>query len=176
MLPVIGVCSLVFIPVAFVVFLVLTIRKKPAKKTWGIITLATVIVFGAAMGISIAKDGVRPMEKKEPTVSTQPPVESTTEPTVITDEPKEETAAEKFARINDIPVALAEDIEYALSQSEHSYTLNQVYQWEQIDDYAYGQRYTGYMDLEYVWVFYVRDNKVESIRQQKGLSYIYQAE
>ena len=176
MLPVIGVCSLVFIPVALVVFLVLTIRKKPAKKTWGIITLATVIVFGTTMGISIAKDGVRPMEKKEPTVSAQPPVESTTEPAVITDKPKEETAAEKFARINDIPVALAEDIEYALSQSEHSYTLNQVYQWKQIDDYAYGQRYTGYMDLEYVWVFYVRDNKVESIRQQKGLSYIYQAE
>lgn len=176
MLPVIGVFSLVFIPIALAVFIVLTIRKKPTKKAWGIITLATVIVFGATMGISIAKDEVRPMEKKEPPVSTQPPVESTTEPTVVTDEPKEETAAEKFARINDIPVALAEDIEYALSQSEHSYTLNQVYQWKQIDDYAYGQRYTGYMDLEYVWVFYVRDNKVESIRQQKGLNYIYQAE
>ena len=59
MLPIIGVLSLVFIPVSLIIFIVQAVRKKPSKKTWGIITIAAVVVFALSMGLSIAIDGVR---------------------------------------------------------------------------------------------------------------------
>lgn len=90
------------------------------------------------------------------------------------------TDAEKFAQENDISVELAQDIENALSQTDVPPSLNILNEWKQIDDYAEGQRYTGniYSNAQnryYYMVFYVKDDKVESIRdQQNGLEFIYQ--
>ncbi len=86
---------------------------------------------------------------------------------------KEQTEAEKFAKENGISVALAKSIESALAQSEHSYKLHQIYSWEQIEDWAYGKKYTGWLDMEYVWVFYVKNDSLQSIRQQKDLRFIW---
>jgi predicted small lipoprotein YifL len=90
------------------------------------------------------------------------------------------TDAEKFAQENGISVELAQDIENALSQTDVPPSLNILNEWKQIDDYAEGQRYTGniYSNAQnryYYMVFYVKDDKVESIRdQQNGLEFLYQ--
>ena len=146
--------SLVGIIVTLIGFIIQLARKKQSKKSWGITMACFLMVFSVSC-IFLPNDESQKSE--------------------VTTEVKEKTEAEKFAEENDISVELAENIEQALSESEHSYSLSQVYNWEQIDDYAYGQRYTGWLNMEYVWVFYVKDNSVDSIRQQKGLSYIYQA-
>ena len=131
--------------------LVGVIADKKRRKTWGL-TMAGFLVVLAVGSLFLPHE---PTAQKEEVVLTE---------------------AEKFAKENGISVALAEDIEQALAQSEHSYDLSQVYKWTQIEDYAYGQRYTGWMDMEYMWVFYVNGDKLESIRQQKGLTFIYQAD
>ena len=92
----------------------------------------------------------------------------------------EKTDAEKFAEENSISVELAESIENALSQTDVPSSLNKLNDWEQIEDYAEGQRYTGWIysnvqEKYYYMVFYVKDDTVESIRDQKnGLEYLYQ--
>jgi predicted small lipoprotein YifL len=92
------------------------------------------------------------------------------------------TDAEKFAEENSISVELAQDIENALSQTDVPPSLNKLNEWEQIEDYADGQRYTGWVystaqDKYYYMVFYVSGDTVEGIRDQKnGLEYLYQNE
>lgn len=94
----------------------------------------------------------------------------------------EKTDAEKFAEENSISVELAESIENALSQTNVPSSLNKLNDWEQIEDYAGGQRYTGWVystaqDKYYYMVFYVSGDTVEGIRDQKnGLEYLYQNE
>lgn len=92
----------------------------------------------------------------------------------------EKTDAEKFAEKNSISVELAQDIENALSQTDVPPSLNKLNEWKQIEDYADGQRYTGWIysnvqEKYYYMVFYVKDDTVESIRDQKnGFEYLYQ--
>nr|DAU99745.1 MAG TPA: lipoprotein [Caudoviricetes sp.] len=90
------------------------------------------------------------------------------------------TDAEKFAEENSISVELAQDIENALLQTDVPPSLNKLNEWKQIEDYADGQRYTGWIysnvqEKYYYMMFYVKDDTVESIRDQKnGLEYLYQ--
>lgn len=92
----------------------------------------------------------------------------------------EKTDAEKFAQDNGISVELAQNIENALSQTDVPPSLNKLNEWKQIEDYADGQRYTGWIysnvqEKYYYMVFYVSGDTVESIRDQKnGLEYLYQ--
>lgn len=94
----------------------------------------------------------------------------------------EKTDAEKFAEENGISVELAQSVEDALSQTDVPSSLNKLNDWKQIDDYAYGQRYTGWVysnvqERYYYMVFYVQDDVVVSIRDQKnGLEFLYQTE
>lgn len=94
----------------------------------------------------------------------------------------EKTDAEKFAEENGISVELAQSVEDALSQTDVPPSLNKLNDWKQIDDYAYGQRYTGWVysnvqEKYYYMVFYVQDDVVVSIRDQKnGLEFLYQTE
>lgn len=89
------------------------------------------------------------------------------------------TDAEKFAQDNGISVELAQDIENSLSQTDVPPSLNKLNEWKQIEDYALGQRYTGWIysnvqEKYYYMVFYVRGNEVESIRdQQNGGEFLY---
>ena len=90
------------------------------------------------------------------------------------------TDAEKFAQDNGISVELAQDIENALSQTDVPPSLNKLNEWKRIEDYTDGQRYTGWIysnvqEKYYYMVFYVKDDTVESIRDQKnGLEFLYQ--
>lgn len=90
------------------------------------------------------------------------------------------TDAEKFAQDNGISVELAQDIENALSQTDVPPSLNKLNEWKQIENYTDGQRYTGWIysnvqEKYYYMVFYVKDDTVESIRDQKnGLEFLYQ--
>lgn len=92
------------------------------------------------------------------------------------------TDVEKFAEKNGISVELAQSIEDALSQTTVPPSLNKLNDWEQSEDYAEGQRYTGWVysnsqERYYYMVFYVQGDKVVSIRdQQNGLEYLYQSE
>lgn len=92
------------------------------------------------------------------------------------------TDVEKFADENGISVELAQSIEDALSQTTVPPSLNKLNDWEQSEDYAEGQRYTGWVysnsqERYYYMVFYVQGDKVVSIRdQQNGLEYLYQSE
>ncbi len=94
----------------------------------------------------------------------------------------EKTDTEKFAEENGISVELAQSVEDALSQTDVPPSLNKLNDWKQIDDYAYGQRYTGWVysnaqEKYYYMVFYVQDDVVVSIRDQKnGLEFLYQTE
>jgi predicted small lipoprotein YifL len=94
----------------------------------------------------------------------------------------EKTDAEKFAEENGISVELAQSAEDALSQTDVPPSLNKLNDWKQVDDYAYGQRYTGWVysnvqERYYYMVFYVQDDVVVSIRdQQNGLEFLYQIE
>lgn len=94
----------------------------------------------------------------------------------------EQTDVEKFAEKNGISVELAQSIEDALSQTAVPPSLNKLNDWEQSEDYAEGQRYTGWVysnsqERYYYMVFYVQGDKVVSIRdQQNGLEYLYQSE
>lgn len=89
------------------------------------------------------------------------------------------TEAENFAKNNGISVKLAEGVEYALSQSEMPDSLESLRDWEQMDDYAEGQRYKAWSysvvnERYYYIVFYVKDDVVESIRDSKyGLEVLY---
>lgn len=91
----------------------------------------------------------------------------------------EKTDAEKFAEENGISVELAQSVEDALSQTDVPPSLNKLNDWKQIDDYALGQRYTGWVysnaqEKYYYMEFYVRGNEVESIRdQQNGGNFLY---
>lgn len=94
----------------------------------------------------------------------------------------EQTDAEKFAVENSISVELAQSIESALSQTDVPSALSKLNDWEQGNDYADGQRYTGWVysnsqDRYYYMIFYVQGDTVVSIRdQQNGLEYLYQRE
>lgn len=94
----------------------------------------------------------------------------------------EQTDVEKFAEKHSISVALAQSVEDALSQADIPATLNALNDWEQSEDYADGQRYTGWFysnsrERYYYMVFYVQEDRVESIRdQQNGLEFLYQKE
>lgn len=140
--------------------LILKVRKHWAKNTGAILVIAGVAcMIYFIVGVATA------------------PSKSKTEADAAEVTPAAElTEAEEFAQDNGVSLALAQNIEYALSQSEHAYKLHQVYEWKQIDDWAEGPRYTGWMDMEYIWAFYVKGDKVVSIRDSNGLAFIYQAE
>ena len=178
MIALVGVVSMIGLPIALIGFLVQFARRKESKKMWGIVTLVFLLLFVVSFALTPTPDSseseeTQQVSEEETQESSETETESETS-TVAESETKEETAAEVFARENDISVELAESIEYALGQT--GYTLASAYEMKQIDDWAEGQRYTIYVSQQYVWVFYVKDDEVQSIRQQKGLEFIYQKE
>lgn len=176
---------LIGIPVTLVGFLIQTARKRPNNKVWGAILIGLVVVFVVCFLVTPSSDssdsetdtaGEETEFPSAPIPSTTASTEPAQATTASTEATHVQTEAEKFAEENGLSVELAESIEAALAESAHGYKLSQIYEWKQIDDYAYGQRYTGWMSMEYVWVFYVNGDKLESIRQQSGLDFIWSAE
>lgn len=86
------------------------------------------------------------------------------------------TDAERFAEKNDVSIELAESLELALQKVSYGrrneYSLAQMYNFEKRDDWAFGQRYKVWADMEYVWIIYTKDDTVVSIRDSR-MDFIY---
>lgn len=181
---------LIGIPVTLIGFFVQLIRKKSNKKAWGVTLICFLAVFVVCVALTPtlepkeeSNEGIATTEQKEESdedvAATIEPVEDESS-TVATEEPQQETEkteAEKFAENNDISVSLAESLESALIGMELTdksrvgvfhYDLSHVYEWKQIEDWAYGQRYSAYMDMEHIWYIYVKDDVVVGIRDGNG--------
>lgn len=109
----------------------------------------------------------------EKTTTTPTPIQTPT-PTI---EPLVPTEAERFAADNDISVALTESLESVLIGMELAdssrlgvfhYELSDVYNFEQVDDWAEGQRYKMWMDMEHVWYAYCKGDAVVGVRDGNG--------
>lgn len=96
----------------------------------------------------------------------------------------EQTEAEKFAEDNSVPVAFAESLEMVLCEMELTdksrvgifhYKLSDVYDFEQTNDWAEGERYKMWMGMEHIWFAYRKGNEVVGIRDGNG-NIFYQAE
>lgn len=183
-----GVISMIGFPISLIGFFIQLVRRKPSKTVWGIIAICFVAVFVVCMFLMPSSDeGSAPeiteiteSEKQEPETET---TESESEPTQP-QEPVEQTEAEKFAEKNDVSVELAESLESVLAGMELTdksrvgvfhYNLSHVYDWTQIEDWAYGERYSAYMDMEHVWYIYVKDDTVVGVRDGSG-NIFYSAE
>lgn len=96
---------------------------------------------------------------------------------IETKEVIEKTEVEKFAEKNKISVELTESLENVLVNMELTddskvgvfhYDLSHVYDWKQIEDWANGQRYSAWMDMEHIFYFYVTENEVVGVRDGHG--------
>jgi hypothetical protein len=86
---------------------------------------------------------------------------------------QEKTAVERFVEEYDVPVAFAESLEIALSNTR--YGINRVYSFKRVEDWAEGERYSMWMDMEYVWYAYCKGDEVVGIRDSRSNS-VYQAD
>lgn len=179
---------LIGIPVTLVGFLVQFARKKANKKAWGITLICFLVVFVVCFILTPTseednKDVAVTTDESSAVTSEQGSTEGESEKVVSeqwADEEsqnQEKTEAEKFAESNDVSVSLAESLESVLADMELTdksrvgvfhYNLSQVYEWKQIEDWADGQRYSAYMDMEHVWYIYVKNNIVVGIRDGNG--------
>lgn len=181
---------LIGIPVTLIGFLAQLVRKKANKKMWGITLICFLAVFVVCVALTPTpeqkedNEGIATTtEPKENDTTTEPVIDesstivSESEPTEEPQHETEKTEAEKFAESNDVSVSLAESLESALVGMELTdksrvgvfhYDLSHVYEWKQIEDWAYGQRYSAYMDMEHVWYIYVKDDVVVGVRDGHG--------
>lgn len=174
-------CTLIF----FVGFLIQCIKKKPRKRTWGLYLACSVTVFAICFAITPVSDknetdtnqNVNVSEQTNSTDSVSEHTENEINQERSTAEEKEATEAEKFSQKNKVSLELAESLESVLEGIELTdkskvgvfhYDLTDIYEWKQIDDWAYGERYSGYMDMEHIFYFYVTDNTVVGVRDGHG--------
>lgn len=87
------------------------------------------------------------------------------------------TEVELFAKNNGISVELAESLESVLLGMELTdssrtgvfhYKLSDVYNFEQTDDWAEGERYKMWMDMEHIWYAYCKGDAVVGVRDGNG--------
>jgi hypothetical protein len=178
-----GLISMIGFPIALIGFFIQLARKKPNKKIWAIAAIGFVVIFVVFMfSIPDSEPG------KENSNSSAKSVESTTSESQKTAESekesstndKEKSEAERFAEENDTSVHLAESLESVLDGMELTdksrvgafhYSLSDVYEWSKENDWAEGERYSAYMDMEHVWYIYVKDDTVVGIRDGNGNVY-----
>lgn len=181
-----GVISMIGFPISLIGFFIQLVRRKPSKTVWGIIAICFVAVFVVCMFLMPSSDEGSAPEITEVTESEkqEPETETTESESTQSQEPVEQTEAEKFAKKNNISVGLAESLESVLAGMELTdksrvgvfhYDLSHVYDWTQIEDWAYGERYSAYMDMEHVWYIYVKDDTVVGVRDGSG-NIFYSAE
>lgn len=183
-----GLVALCFlaVPILLVIFIVKWIRHKPKKKIGIAILLciAGVIIFSVMGGAFMTDEQRAEMEqRKEDRISSiveeEPkPTESQHETEEIPAESKEpteevKTEVEKFAESNDITVELSTNMEIVLN--ELNYTLSQAYNFERTDDWAEGERYKVYLDMEHICFFYCKGDTILSLRASNG-DFLWQAE
>lgn len=83
------------------------------------------------------------------------------------------TESEKFAEKNNISPKLAKSLEKVLSDMKLTdksrvgvfhYTLSDVSDWKQTNDWAEGKRYSGYMAQEHIFYFYEKNDEIVGVR------------
>lgn len=172
---------------AFIGFIIQSIRKKPNKKRWGIAALCCLILF-IVIPMPNSKRPNNEVSKNTTKVKVEKKVVKETKPSakkVKRKKPKkEQSEVEKFAKDNNISVTLAKDLKKVLGEMELTdksrvgtfhYELSDVYEWERIEDWAEGRRYSGWMDMEHIFYYYVKDDRIVSVRTSDG-SFLYQVE
>lgn len=136
-----------------VVLLILSATRKKPKPVLLVLSLAISLVCAIGFVVDISIDPVKNEEQ--------------------TSQVEEKTEIEKFAESNNVSVELAESLETVLAEIDltdksrvgvFNYTLSDISNWKQIEDWAEGQRYSAYMAQEHTFYFYVKDDKVVGVR------------
>lgn len=176
---------MVGLPITLIGFLIQLVRKKRSKKTWGITLIGFCVVTIICFILTPTSDKEPVEEVKEVAETTETStVEETTPPVEETETETMKTELEKFAEDNGISVQLAESLEGVLAQMKLTdksrvgyfyYSLSDVYNWRQVEDWAYGERYQFYAAQEHILTVYVQDDVVQSIRTSNG-DFLYQAD
>lgn len=149
--------------ISSIIFVIQSLRKRPSRKLWGI----AIIFFVSALIISclFLPDGALSDSDEGEKV-------------------EKVSETEKFAKDNNISVALAEDLKRVLGEMELTdksrvgafhYELSDVYDWQRVEDWAEGRRYSGWMDMEHIFYYYVKDDRIVSVRTSEG-DFLYQTE
>ena len=185
---------LVVIVVSLLGIIIKGIKKSSGKKKLGLAALIALVVL--IILVANTPDSVKESsrEKKEQKQQMQLQEDSNTEdkkdetvtsdendnvPETTVDEPsvEEKTETEKFAERYGVSVTLAENIDEVLSGMELTdksrvgvfhYTIADVKSWKKLDDWAEGERYSGYMAEEHVWYFYIKDDALVGVRDGNG--------
>ncbi len=176
-IPTLGLLCLAGVAVSIVVCIIQTIRKKKSKTAWGLAAICMTVGFIVCI---ILTPSSPPKKVPESTVAPEvsvPEEKSTEQPTSEPTPEVEKTEAEKFAEANGVSVELAESLETVLTGMELTdksrvgvfhYDLSDVYDWEQVEDWAEGQRYSAWMAQEHIFYFYVKENAVVGVRDANG--------
>lgn len=136
-----------------VVLLILSATKKKSKPVLLVLSLAISLVCAIGFVVDISIDPVKNEEQ--------------------TSQVEEKTEIEKFAENNNVSVELAESLETVLAEIDltdksrvgvFNYTLSDISNWKQIEDWAEGQRYSAYMAQEHTFYFYVKDDEIVGVR------------
>ena len=123
-------------------------------------------------------DSIKEDKHEEVTSSSE-----TIEPTAIDPTIVEKNETEKFAEKYDVSIGLAESIDEVLSGMKLTdksrvgvfhYTISDVKSWKKLDDWAEGERYSGYMAEEHIWYFYIKDDLLVGVRDGNGNIYYTQ--
>ncbi len=182
---------LIGLAVSLVGFIVCAIKKK-AKIKWGFIFLGSFIVL--VICIAITPDSVKNKDAEEKGTQTVvketesddnsteiEKVENTeteSDATVeLEPETEEKTETELFAEKYGVSLQLSESIDSVLSGMKLTdtsrdgvfhYTISDVKSWKKLDDWAEGERYSGYMAEEHIWYFYIKNDAIVGVRDGNG--------
>lgn len=175
--------------ISLIAFIIQLLRRRQNKKQWGIAIVCFLIAFvilGALVPYNDPSDSnkrVEKVEKKTVEKPKQTKKEKKAKP-AVKKQKKNLSETEKFAKDNNISVALAEDLKRVLGEMELTdksrvgafhYEISDVYDWQRVEDWAEGRRYSGWMDMEHIFYYYVKDDKIVSVRTSEG-DFLYQAE
>lgn len=181
--------SFIGLIISLIAFIIQLLRRKANKKQWGIAIVFLLIAFliaGALRPYYRSSDSSKRVEKVEKKTVEEPKQtkkEKKAKP-AVKKQKKKLSETERFAKDNNISVALAEDLKRVLGEMELTdksrvgafhYELSDVYEWERVEDWAEGRRYSGWMDMEHIFYYYVKDDKIVSVRTSDG-DFLYQAE
>ncbi len=164
---------------ASLIVIVQIIRRRPCKK-WLAVCGASLLCFLLCIAMDWDTEPAEPsVGEREPRQTIEK--ESDAEPQPDIQKPKEEAgkSVKEFAEDHGISVKLAQNIEDVLMETEMPDSLESLKDWERIEDYADGQRYTAWCysvsnERYYYMMFYVKDDTVESIRDRdNALAYLY---
>lgn len=191
---------LIGIAVSLIGIIVKAFKKQTGKKKWGLGLAAFFIVL--VICIAITPESIKDKDndeakqqqttqenvvkndadEKEVVEKKEPEKVETKEPDTNSDE-KEKTETEKFADKYGVSVELAESIDSVLSGMKLTdksrvgvfhYTISDVKSWKKLDDWAEGERYSGYMAEEHVWYFYIKNDTIVGVRDGNGNIYYQQ--